>query len=81
MEYTEHEKIESVKKESEVIGEFLDWLRQSEEIHFVKRITGKHFPEDHRFERFSVEQILAEYFDIDLNKIESEKRQMLGALG
>ncbi|KKN06340.1 hypothetical protein LCGC14_1078360 [marine sediment metagenome] len=31
---------------------------------------------DHR----GVEKLLAEYFDIDLGKIEKEKRQMLGAL-
>ncbi len=75
-EYPEHEKMLAVKEESQAIGEFLEYSGY---------VLMKH---DHGYGgeivpapvMDSIEVILAEYFDIDLTKIEAERRQMLEAL-
>jgi len=71
MKYPEHEKMHSVKEKSQAIGEFLEQI-QSEGL----VICDYH---EHEWSPISkgIEQILADYFEIDLNKIEREKRQML----
>jgi len=68
--YPEHEKLQEIADQSQTIGEFLECngyvlCQYEEEIdEFVPH-------------RNSIEQILAEYFGIDLKKIDQEKRQML----
>jgi hypothetical protein len=69
-EYPEHDRLEAIKDESQAIGEFLEfgpgrlceWNEDTEEF---LPIYGP------------IETILAGYFDIDLVKIEAEKRAML----
>ena len=72
MYYPECEKMKKVHTESEAIGSFLDWLsekgvwlacQEDEDIE-------KPFP-------YQTEELLAEFFDIDLKKVEREKRHML----
>ena len=63
--YPEHEKLGAVKNESQIIGEFLEWLLAEkliicEEDKLI--FSGK---------------LLAKYFDIDLEKLEEERRRML----
>ena len=71
MKYPEHEKMKAVRDKSEPIGEFLDnckyTLCETVDNNFVP--VGK-----------TIEKILAEYFNIDLNKIEQEKQQMIKEL-
>lgn len=71
--YPEHDKLAGVKDQSQAIGEFIDFggyvlCRPSE--------SGRSFEAVHQ----SIPRILAEYFQIDLDKIEREKRAMLDAL-
>jgi len=74
--YQEHEKLSKVSKESQAIGEFLDWL-QTEKGYTV----GEYNKFDElRPVRFNIQDILAEFYSIDLNKLEAEKRAMLDLL-
>lgn len=71
--YPEHEKLSAVREQSQAIGEFLDtsgytlceWHDEGAEFYPVHA---------------SIERVLAAYFDINLDEIETEKRQMLDAL-
>lgn len=81
-QYIEHEKMMAVKDKSQAIGDFLEWLKGK--VEFATWEENNEYYEDindiievlkpvHR----SSEQWLADYFDIDLNKIEQEKQSML----
>lgn len=78
MKYPEHEKQAKVLDDARVIGEFLEncvyklgeW-RQGRR----RSMDAEFFPVN-----MSIKAILAEYFDIDLEIIETEKRQMLDEL-
>lgn len=68
-QYPEHEKLSAISAESQAIGQFLD-----EGTYTLCEVD--------KYDRFvpvgkSIQEILADYFGIDLNKIEAEKRQML----
>ena len=92
--YPECDKIVAAHDKSQVIGEFLDWLKSrgirlgqwkptpSELV--LNRMTGKRIPADDEetfVEYFtSKEKILAEFFGIDLNKVEEERRAMLESI-
>lgn len=79
-QYPEHDKMRAVLTESNTIGAFLE-------------MTGYVLAEYDTYVNSmgveqtslvavskSIPQVLAEYFDIDLNKIETEKREMLRRL-
>lgn len=75
-------KLSSVKDESQSIGRFLDWLQEREEpitlcLHSYHRGRGEdeYFPA-----RIPFQKLLAEYFEIDENKLEEERRTMLEEL-
>lgn len=65
---TELEKMEKVKEKSQTIGEFLDWLQNEKEISLCEYLDDEYSPISD-----NIEQILAKYFNIDLNQIEKEK--------
>jgi hypothetical protein len=72
--YPEHEKLMLIKNESQIIGEFLEWLRGT------NLFIG--YADEGGLDMYyaSNEEILAEYFKIDLYKLEQEKNQMLKQL-
>ena len=75
--YSEHEKLEKINDQSQIIGEFLEWLNYEKGYCLCENL-GKleHWhpvSENH-------EKLLSQYFNIDLNKLEQEKRQMLEKL-
>lgn len=72
--YPEHDKLQAVAGKSQVIGEFIEWLRE-QGIYLATDDFDKIYP-IHQ----SVETLLASFFEIDLNVIEKEKRQMLDSL-
>jgi len=81
MNYPEHNKLNKVNKYSQQIGEFLDWA--SDNGYALCSI------DDERVGRYSINntittarqtKLLAEFYDIDLNKIEEEKEQMINSL-
>jgi hypothetical protein len=71
-------RIRDVHEDSQKIGEFIDWLctqgyaiayyPKGEETRFDQRLSA--IPK-------STEQLLAEYFEIDLNQAEKERRAIL----
>ena len=112
--YPEHEKLQAVSEKSQIIGEFLEFVRDAygwhvcewgmlweDRLHWPQR-SGARFPgedlEPHAYvqgppesrrhdirEEFmqvgeTVEEKLARYFEIDLDVLEQEKRQMLEAM-
>ena len=74
-EYPEHKKMTAaIKAGSQAIGEFIAWLRDEQGVHFI---TYDKQGNPVRFRPTSIEAILGLYFDIDLKKIDEEKRMML----
>jgi len=74
--YPECEKMSAVREESQAIGQFLDWLCGEKEYEICSYKDGDILTPI----RFSIENLLAEFFDIDLKKVEKEKHAMLVAL-
>lgn len=82
--YPEHDKLLGIQSESQVIGEFLEWLQNEEGIFLSHVVT---YMEDGR-ERLSrleywhgdKQDLLARFFSIDRKKIEEEKLAMLVSL-
>jgi len=77
-EYPEHEKMKTVQENSQIIGEFLEWL-SSKNLSLCKwqdGVTGEGYYAYH----FSIEELLAEFFNIDLKKVEEEKKSMLESI-
>lgn len=73
----ECERMVAVAPESHKIGEFLDWLNE-QGIHLAEYVDdGEHVDEVlmPRSERY--ESLLARYFEIDLDKVEAERRAIL----
>jgi len=82
-------KIAAVQEHSQLIGEFLEWLQYKKKIEFCKphyhdkecekigcRLRdGEFLPTS-----FKIQELLAEFFSIDLKKAEEEKRQLLKEL-
>lgn len=74
----EHERLEKAKKTDDattLVGEFFDWL-----VGEKGYSLGKYLREDHEFLtpiHESVHKLLAEFFGINQNALESEKRALL----
>lgn len=72
-EHPECAKLLSVKDRSQEIGDFLEWLQSKKGVHLAAYYEEAGLS----VYRCNVEQLLAEYFEIDLNKVEEEKLSML----
>lgn len=72
-EFPELDKMLEVQEQSQAIGEFLEWL-QSQGI-ILSRFDDESdaLVGTHR----SIERLLADYFEIDLDAVERERRVML----
>ena len=67
----------AVKDKSQSIGEFLEWME------LEKGLVRAYYDEDYNVYRRAhggIEKLLAEYFEIDLDKVEREKRRLLAKL-
>jgi hypothetical protein len=73
--YPEHEKLSAIKDETQFLGEFLDWLGNNNMEIAAYNHNDRLYPVNK-----SIQVLLAEFKNIDLNKIEVEKRAMLAAL-
>lgn len=90
VKYPEHERLRTVREQSQAIGEFIDWL-ETEGIHLAwypcLNETRGHDHVAHPDECVESmylylvhdrpDRLIAKFFDIDLDKIEAEKRAML----
>lgn len=74
MEYPEHDKLQAVKDKSQMCGEFVEWLENVKGIHLAEWAVDDDFL---LRTATSVERLLAEFFEIDLDALEAEKRAML----
>jgi len=86
-ELTELAKMGAVKEKSQAIGEFIEWLRDTKSVVFaewVDEICESNCRHKHEARLVSayvdIESWLAQFFDIDLDKVEKEKRAILKAL-
>lgn len=76
--YPEHEKLSKVSDKSRVIGEFVDWLSDEKGIQlghnqwFDDCVERQFVPVGGR-----IQALLAEFFEIDEDRLEQEKRAML----
>jgi len=69
----ECDKMKAVQKQSQAIGEFLEWLLCEKNLQLCEwdglyKMIPDHTP---------TEELLAEFFGIDLKKVEQEKRAIL----
>ena len=74
--YPEHDKLRAVKDRSQACGEFLEFLGE-------KGLILAEYPEDGERlvpAQYRAPALLAEFFDIDEDKLEEEKRKMLDTL-
>ena len=69
---SEIEKMRLIQEKSQAIGEFLEWLQGNEHVLAKWKDDDQLVPV-----RKSIEQLLADYFDIDLKKVEEEKQAIL----
>lgn len=80
MNYPELEKIQAVKETSQAIGEFLAWLSGQGIIlgrfEAVDGLDGEWIMPIYRQNN----QLLADYFNIDLNKVEKERMALIESL-
>jgi hypothetical protein len=76
--YPEHAKLSAVKDQSQVVGAFLDWLTGVRMLVLCESTDS--FDHPYVPAGGSIEKLLAEYFKIDRDKIEVEKRDMLARL-
>lgn len=85
-QYPEHQKLQAVREKSQAIGEFLEWLLSIKGFRLAKWMK---VPDESEFasetdevdalvqQSIDVNKLLAEYYDIDLDKLEAEKMAML----
>lgn len=80
MKTPELDKMLAVKEQSRTISEFLDWL-DGQEFEICKYDEDASYEENlYRHIDKTKEQILAEFFGIDLVKCEQERQQILDDL-
>ena len=73
----EHEKLEKVAERSQVCGEFLEWLGVEKDL-VLARWAGANCPGDMLVPvNPCVRDLLAEFFEIDQEKLEAEKVALL----
>ena len=81
MKTPECNKLLKVKNESQAIGSFLDWLKGERELVLCKydgeddELNPTYLPD-----YTTIEHLLAEYFKINLNKVEQERGEILVSL-
>ncbi len=74
--YPEHEKMMAVKAQSLVIGDFLEWCNV--QGMFLAEYRANSDEPQHVHKSFNVR--LADFFNVDLKKVEAEKVAMITAL-
>jgi hypothetical protein len=73
-EYPQHDALKVIQPLSQACGAFLEWLGEQGYV-LCKHYHGNYAPAG-----ISRDHLLAEHFEIDLEKLEEEKRAMLRSL-
>lgn len=78
----ECDRLAAVREDSQMIGEFLDWLNSAKGYRLctLERRPWMDEPETWQPIYIGIERVLAEYFSINLDKVEQEKRLVLEAI-
>lgn len=77
----ECDKVLSVHKKSQKIGDFLEWLQEQNLYICEKSDSNEVFLDDFYYiTNKKTEHLLAKYFDINLDKVEEEKKNILEQL-
>lgn len=77
IEYIECEKMNSIKDKSQICGEFLNFLRSKYSIIDNKEAFENNFIPFGYSSPIDIEKLLAEFFGINLEEVEREKRLIL----
>lgn len=83
--YPEHAKLRAIKDKSQVVGDFLTWLGEhdmfiGEQLPDETDRDGDTWPGDIVRASKRTEQLLAEFFEIDRDRLSQEKDAMLQEL-
>lgn len=73
-EHPEHDKLKKISHLSQAIHDFLEWC-EGKNVYLMKEHPENYGPA--WYEWVDLRKLLAEHFEIDLSKIEDEKRAML----
>lgn len=71
--YPQHDKLRAVKDKTQTINDFLEFLEENG-VELVR------FKDDWRLTRQQRDKFIAEFFEIDLDELEREKRAMIERL-
>jgi hypothetical protein len=77
-DYPEHDKLRAISDQSQACYDFLEWLEDLHGARLCHVPPGMHstyFPLN-----FSMRKLLADFFDIDQDRLEAERRAMLDEL-
>lgn len=81
LKYPEHVKLKIVQKQSQTIHEFLLWCQQEHGLglaHYLRHETKDDDDSDHMiWDQIGITKRVAQFLEIDLDKLEDEKRAML----
>lgn len=75
----ELDRLKAVSEQSQIIGAFLDWLQCDTDLTICEQVESHRRSDDTLYlpASIGIEELLARYFEIDLAKIESERRTLL----
>jgi hypothetical protein len=84
-DYPEHDKLVAISDKSQVIGSFIEWLENEKEIRLCTFVPARRedriwIAEGYTPINESINDLLAEFFNIDQNKINQEKENMIKKL-
>lgn len=74
--YPEHDKLLVIKDKSQAIGEFMEWCAD-EGLHLAEWWESHSYTGCMQITLRGTTGLVAEFYDIDLNVLEAEKRAML----
>jgi len=91
MERPEHEKLKYIQYKSQAIHEFIEWLSDTKDIRLMENYSEEFYENNEDFAdakreldydfafpiRAKLTDLVAEFYDIDLKKLEDEKLAML----
>ena len=72
-ECPECEKLSAVAQKSNEIGDFMDWIIDNTEFRICENEGYEYYSSSH----LQRERLIAQYFEIDLDKVEKERFELL----
>lgn len=72
MKYPEHEKLEALGEDTQKLGYFLEWLKRKYDFY-----QWEDWADGEVLKYVDINKTLAEYFEIDYDKLMQEKEEML----